>query len=469
MSAVAFHDASLVSPKVADLAMHTIAEPKLNQLAHIPGTEGWPIVGSTFAMLADPKGEVERRANRFGPVFRTRAFGGRNISLLGPEANEFVLFDKEKNFSSTHGWGFLLDRLFPRSLPLLDFDEHRVHRRALSVAFKPGPMRSYLESLNQGMAEGIAGWNSASRDMRFYPAIKRLTLDLAAASFLGADLGSDAEKMKSAFIDVMSAVIAVVRQPIPGTRMARGVKGRAFLVNYFSRQIEARRASESADLFTHLCKATMDNGALLTPEQIVDHMTFLMMAAHDTMTSALTSFVWFLGTNPDWQERLRAEVRALGLSKGEPLPYERLGDLPLTELAFKETMRVIPPAPLIWRCAMRDTEFAGYKLPAGSRVTVNILFTHHMPEVWPEPEKFDPLRFTEEASRGRHKFAFVPFGGGAHMCIGLHTAYMQAKCFAYQLLSTTKVSVAPGYKPDWKFWPVAQPRDGLRVRLNSLA
>ncbi len=173
--------------------------------------------------------------------------------------------------------------------------------------------------------------------------------------------------------------------------------------------------------------------------------------------------------NPEWQDRLRAEVRSLGLDPGEPLPYDRLGDLPLTEMAYKEALRLIPPVPVVWRCAIRDTEFAGYKLPAGSRVNVNILFTHHMPEVWPEPETFDPYRFTQEASLGRHKFAFVPFGGGAHMCLGMHFAYMQAKCFAYHFLSTTNVSVARGYKPDWKFWPIPQPRDGLRVRLTPLA
>ena len=97
-----------------------------------------------------------------------------------------------------------------------------------------------------------------------------------------------------------------------------------------------------------------------------------------------------------------------------------------------------------------------------------MLFTHYMPEAWPQPETFNPLRFTEEASRGRHKFAFAPFGGGAHMCLGLHFAYMQAKCFAYHFLSTTEVSVAAGYKPDWKLWPIPQPRDGLPVRLSPL-
>ena len=460
MSAVAFHTAPLRQP--------VLAQPTLDQLAHIPGTDGWPLVGSTMAMLADPKGEIERLAARYGLVFRTRAFGGRNISLLGPEANEFVLLDPAKTFSSKHGWSFLLDRLFPGALALLDFDEHRMHRRALSVAFKAGPMKAYLESLNRGIADGIDGWKAGPRDLAFYPAIKHLTLDLAAMSFLGAELGPDIAGLKSAFVDIMDAIIGLVRTPLPGTRMARGVKGRAFMVDYFGRQIDARRAGDGADLFTHLCKATLDDGTPLTHRQIVDHVIFLMMAAHDTLTSSLTSFVWFLSANPEWQDRLRAEVRALGLGQGEPLPYDRLANLPLTEMAYKEAMRIVPPAPLVWRCALRDTEFAGYRLPAGSRVTVNILFTHHMPQVWPEPERFDPFRFTEEASRGRHKFAFVPFGGGAHMCLGLHFAYMQAKCFAYHLLSTTTVSVSSGYRPDWRFWPVAHPRDGLRVRFTPL-
>ena len=137
-------------------------------------------------------------------------------------------------------------------------------------------------------------------------------------------------------------------------------------------------------------------------------------------------------------------------------------------MAYKESMRLVPPVPSVPRCAVRDTEFGGYRIPAGARVAVNALYTHHMPELWPEPDKFDPLRFTDEASRGRHKFAFVPFGGGAHMCLGMHFAYMQAKCFAVHLLSTTEVSVAPGYRPEWRLWPIPQPRDGLRVRLAPL-
>ena len=116
--------------------------PKRNLLAHIPGDEGWPVIGRTLAILADPKGEVERMAAKYGLVYRSRILGETSITMLGPEANELVLFDQSKLFSSTYGWETILGRLFPRGLMLLDFEEHRLHRRALSVAFKSGPMKS---------------------------------------------------------------------------------------------------------------------------------------------------------------------------------------------------------------------------------------------------------------------------------------------------------------------------------------
>src|SRR5262249_56593217 len=127
-------------------------------LALIPGDDGWPVVVQTLFVLSDPKGFVERRGERYGLVYRSHAFGHSNVSLLGPEANEFVLLDSQKLFSSTLGWSVLLGRLFPRGLVSLDFDEHRLHRRALSVAFKSGPMQSYLGQLNAGIAKGLAPW-----------------------------------------------------------------------------------------------------------------------------------------------------------------------------------------------------------------------------------------------------------------------------------------------------------------------
>lgn len=442
--------------------------PKPSALAHIPGDEGWPIIGRTLAVLADPKGEVEKMARTHGPVYRSRVLGETSITLLGPEANELVLFDNTKLFSSTHGWGPILGRLFPRGLMMLDFDEHRLHRRTLSVAFKAGPMQSYLAELNAGIAHRVAEWRARPGEMLCYPAMKQLTLDLAATSFLGTAIGAETEEVNRAFIDMVAASVAPIRKPWPGTAMARGVKGRQRIVAYFAEQIPIRRAKGGDDLFSQLCRATHDDGALLSNQAIIDHMSFLMMAAHDTLTSSLTSFVAALAAHPEWQQKLREEIAGLGLKPGEPISFEQLDALPLTEMAFKEAMRLRPPVPSLPRRATRAFSFKGYIIPAGTMVAVNPLYTHHMPEIWPNPDKFDPLRFTDEASRGRHRFAWIPYGGGAHMCLGLNFAYMQAKCFAVHLLQNVDLSLPPNYHTAWQMWPIPKPKDGLRVNVAPL-
>jgi len=453
---------------VASPAM-PLTPPKRNLLAHIPGDEGWPVIGRTLAILADPKGEVERMAAKYGLIYRSRVLGETSVSVLGPEANELLLFDQSKLFSSTHGWGTILDRLFPRGLMLLDFDEHRLHRRALSVAFKSGPMKSYLAALDAGISQRVTRWRQLPGPILFYPAMKQLTLDLAATSFLGEGIGPEVDEITRAFIDMVAASVTPIRQPWPGTQMARGVKGRKRVVAYFSEQIPLRRAKGGGDdLFSQLCHATHEDGALLSTQDIVDHMSFLMMAAHDTLTSSLTSFVAALAANRQWQEKLRNEVTALDIAVHEPTTFDKLEAMPLSEMAFKEAMRMKPPVPSIPRRATRDFSFKGYAIPAGTLVAINPLFTHHMPEIWPDPDAFDPMRFTDEAQRNRHRFAWVPFGGGAHMCLGLHFAYMQAKCFARHFLQNLEVSLEPGYTPDWQMWPIPKPKDGLRVTLKPV-
>jgi cytochrome P450 len=453
---------SVLSEGHAASAAAPLKPVKRSELAHIPGDEGKPFIGRTLDILADPKGEVERMAARFGPVYRSRVLGETSITLLGPEANELLLFDQKKLFSSTWGWEMVLGRLFPRGLMLLDFEEHRQHRRALSVAFKAGPMQSYFSAMNAGIAARVGQWSAQPGQMLIYPAMKQLTLDLAATSFLGSDIGPEVDEVTRSFIDMVAAAVSPVRVPLPFTQMRRGVQGRERIVAYFTKQIPIRRERGGEDLFSQLCRATNEDGTLLSTQDVVDHMSFLMMAAHDTLTSSLTSFVAMLALNPDWQDKLREEVASLSIEGGS-LSLDSLNGLPLAEMAFKESMRLRPPVPSIPRRATREFSFGGYTIPAGTLVGVNPLYTHHMPDIWPDPNRFDPLRFTDEAQRARHRFAWVPFGGGAHMCLGLHFAYMQAKCFAYHFVKNLKVSLEPGYQPQWQMWPIPKPKDGLRV------
>ena len=451
-----------------------LAAKSSNPLAHIPGEDGWPVIGKTFQLLRDPVGTTEHMVRTYGPVYRSRAFGYRSVSLVGPEANELVLLDKDRSFSSMRGWGPVLDQVFPRGLMLMDFDEHRLHRKALGVAFKAGPMKSYHAALNDGISRRIAEWHlegegqGSGASFLFYPRIKQLTLDLAATSFLGIELGPEALSVNRAFVDMVAAAVSPVRKPVPGTQMWRGVKGRKIIADFFAGEIPKRRTGTGEDLFSELCRATMDDGRLLTQQEIIDHMSFLMMAAHDTLTSSVSSLVYLLAKNPEWQTKLAAEMAALKLPAGAPLPTDRLGELELTEMAFKEAMRINPPVPAVPRRTVRDITFMGFDIPANTQIGINPLYTHRMASLWPNPDQFDPLRFTDEAVRNRHRYAWVPFSGGAHMCLGLHFAYMQAKTFFYHLLTTSRVSVAPDYAPSWQMWPIPKPRDGLPITVERV-
>jgi cytochrome P450 len=448
---------------------HWIQLKNERELDPIPGEDGWPVFGTTFQLLADPIGFGNRMRAKFGDVYRTRSFGRRQVTLIGPEANELVLFDRDKIFSSEQGWGPVLNLLFPRGLMLMDFAAHRADRRALSIAFKPEPMRHYCDALNGDIARGVEAWGEGPR--KFYPAIKSLTLETAATSFLGLPLGPEADRLNKAFVDMVQASVAPIRHPLPFTAMGRGYAGRKLMVAYFTRLVRERRAKPGQDMFSQFAMARRDDdpAAELLPEDVVvDHMIFLMMAAHDTITSSFTTLIWHLAKNPDWQEKLRAEARAAAGGDGVALSYDALGKMELAEMAMKEALRIMPPVPSTPRRATREFSFGGYRFPAGTNVGVSAAAVHADPALWPEPERFDPLRFTPAAVAARHKYAWIPYGGGAHMCLGLHFAIMQTKLLVHHILTRYRVEVEPGYAPAWQAWPIPKPRDGLPVTLVKL-
>lgn len=435
------------------------------QLEHIPGEHGLPVFGTTLRTLRNPSAYTDHLFRSYGKVARVNTFGSPGVMLFGAEANELVLFDREKLFSSEQGWGPTLNLLFPRGLMLLDFDRHRLDRKALGIAFKPEPMRGYLQDIHETFSAQMGKWRGT---LTIYNAIKQITLDVAAKAFLGVPLGPEADKVNAAFVDMVQASIGVVRAPVPFTKMAKGVAGRKYLIDFFGPQIAERRRNENrTDMFSQFCRATREDGGYLSDGELVDHINFLMMAAHDTITSSLTSMIWFLAKNPEWQEKLRSECLSIAPA-GVGLTGADLEKFEITEMVFKETMRLLPPVPSIPRRSLRDFEFMGYQIPAGTLVGLSPGYVHKMAEYWEEPEKFDPLRHSAEQSKARHKYAFVPFGGGAHMCLGLHFAHMQVKLFTHHLLTQVRISVAEDYAPKWQVWPMPKPTDGLQVTLTAL-
>src|SRR3954467_2929850 len=208
----------------SDVEETVLKPPGRRALAHIPGDSGWPVIGHTLKALADPKVFFEKRAGRYGLVFWTDILDETCLYLLGPDANELVLLDPQRLFSSRFGWVGIMDRVFPGGLIMMDFDEHRLHRRALSVAFKAGPLRRYLAALDSSISARIAAWRAAPGPIQFYPAVKRLTLELAATAFLRGSLGPAMDQVSRALIDMVAATVSPIRWNLPGTQLHRGIK-----------------------------------------------------------------------------------------------------------------------------------------------------------------------------------------------------------------------------------------------------
>lgn len=442
-----------------------LRDPSYEELSYLP-SDGrksiWARLRHTRRFLRDTLGLMQEKHQRFGRVWVNHNLMGPGVQLIGPEANEMVLMNRDKVFSSEQGWNPVLDMLFPRGLMLMDFEEHRTHRKALQVAFKPAPMQNYLTLLQEGIRRRIAAWPER---LDLYPAMKQLTLDLAASSFLGIPWGPEADRINIAFVDMVQASVTPIRRPLPFTQMRRGVRGREYMMRFFGAEIPKRRGSDADDIFTQVVNARHEDGQPLSDQDVIDHMNFLMMAAHDTLTSSLSSTVYYLGTHPEWQRKVREESDALRADFGRDIPYTRLGDFELAEMAFKEAMRLRPPVPFIPRRALADFTYGNYRIPAGTHISINPMLVHRSAEIWERPDAYDPSRFTREAEKARHKHAYVPFGGGAHMCLGLHFAYMQAKTFLFELTGARTIAYPQGYEPEWQMVPMPKPRDNLPTRL----
>lgn len=436
-----------------------------NRHKHIPGEDGWPLFGKTVQFLRNQSTWSQSMYERYGPVFRSNAFFRRSVSVASPEAAYMLLRDKERNFSSELGWDGMIGRFFARGLMLRDFDDHRKHRRVMQEAFKKPALRAYLDMMSPLIEDQIRDWPTG-REFRFYPTIKQLTLDLAGVVFTGMPPGPELARANQAFIDTMQALFAVNRLPLLGRKWARGKAARTYLAELFQRLIPAKRDGEDPDLLAWLCRAESDTGERLSDDEIVDHMVFLMLAAHDTTTSALTNIVWSIGAHPEWQERLRAQILELDRDHLSWDDLDQLGDV---DLVLKEALRLYPPVTSIPRLVLRECEIEGHRIPQWTVLWLQVSLIHRLPELWTDPDRFDPERFSDErAEHKRHPGQFIPYSSGAHICLGMTFSIVQVKAVLNQLLKRYRIQLREGYAPKRQVVPFPKPIDDVPVTLERI-
>jgi cytochrome P450 len=441
--------------------------PPDSSLKPVMGNYGFPVIGHILSSLVDPLDFARSRYERYGPVWWAGGAGFRVVALMGPEALETAWINKDKVFSSTRGWAPVIGPFFHRGIMLLDFEEHRDHRRIMQQAFTRSALEGYLELMRPSIDRTMNAWDSR-HDFPFYPAIKHLLLAQAAEVFVGTRLGPESDQLSADFHATVRGGQAIVRADVPGGTWSKGLRARERLERYFYNQVPERQRGNGTDLFSMLCRIEDDDGAKFTHADIVNHMIFLLMAAHDTTAIALSMLVYELGRNQRWQKALRAETFEKSNDVPALLDFE---DFPLLDAAFKEILRMYAPAGTLFRQTVRDTDILGHFVPRGTQVAINVYASMRLSDWWPDPDTFDPARFSNDpASRAAvSRYVFAPFGGGAHKCIGQQFADMTVKATMHQMLKRFEWRVPDDYRLRLTWGTGPMPADDLPVQLGRLA
>ena len=435
-------------------------------LDHIPGSYGLPVIGDTFKFVLNPFEVMDAHYQKYGAVSKTSLTFQKFALALGPEFIQQLMLDSKQTFSARMGYNTPLGDFFAGGLLMRDFDEHKFHRRIMQTAFKIDAMRSYVELMHPIIDRELSTWGQKSQ-FQFYPNIKTLLLDVGAKVFLGMDMeGPETQALNQSFLDMNEGMMALIRKDWPGLLYRKGMNGRRALEKFFCDIVPQRRGVSGNDMATFFSNEKTEDGEYFSDKIVGEHLIFLLLAAHDTTTSALTMVTYQLAHNQQWQQRLREELQGLGKTH---LEYEDLSQVTDLDHCFKEVLRLNPPVPMMMRRTVKEVELGGYVLQPHTMVQISPLYTQRMEQWWTNPHQFDPDRFTREEHK-QHSFLWAPFGGGAHKCIGLHFADMLFKATLSRMLLTYRISFAKAdqYPSRMQHFPFSKPMDNLPLKLEPV-
>jgi cytochrome P450 len=410
----------------------------------------------------------------FGPVFTLKIFHANAVFMIGPEANHFMTVSGASKFTWRDGSLGDLYPLLGDGLLTIDGDYHRRARRIMLPAFHRDQIAATATAMAEETRAALAGWRDGAQ-LDVYAWTRALAMRIAMRALLGFDPDHRTSRGTSVAEEFENAlsfygtdyVFQIMRTP--GSPFRRMMAARALLDEVVFDEIERRRhaGEQGTDLLSLLLAAEDEDGSRLSDEELRDQIVTLLFAGHDTTTSTVTFLLYELARHPHELAPLQAEIDdVLG---GEPPTAAQLGGeaMPRLEMAIEETLRLYPPAWIGPRRAIEDFEFAGHRVAAGAPVNYCSWASHHLPEVFEDPEEFRPGRFAPEARAALPKGAYVPFGGGSRTCIGMRFGQMEIRAIAALILARWQVELVPGWTMFVRQMPTLSPRGGMPVAVRA--
>ena len=412
-----------------------------------------PVVGHSIQFNYDALALIQRLQESKGDVFQLNILNEDVLLFLTPSATKQIFLDPDDNFSSKHGWEFSIGPTFENGLMLRDFDDHKYHRSLLQNSFRRDALDKYIHIIQPRIDSWIEEVKQ-KREFYLYKSIKQLMFNVAVELFFDEVDDTKLNHLNQLFINSIKPATTIVRSPYPMTRMKKGLKARVELLEYFQEKSDNIDISKET-LFADLVK-TNNEEAGLTNFEIAEHMIFLLLAAHDTTTSTLTSSIHFLAGDENYQNKVKTESSTLSKTDISDLKNGIIG-----EALFNEAIRKYPPVPFSPRLVVRDAELDGYEILKNTYIAAGPLVLHNDERYWEDPLAFNPERFEDPTIT--HE-AYFPFAGGAHTCLGKFFASYLFKNVVYKLVDNFQV-INTNEELKINPAPIPNPRKDVKIQV----
>jgi cytochrome P450 len=420
----------------------------------------WPPGETSFSMPRtrqfehDPLSLLVPAYERYGPVFTLKIFHHNAVFMLGPAANHYMLVSHASNFLWRDGHLRDLIPLLGDGLLTIDGAYHRTHRKLMLPAFHRDRIQA-ATGVIRGEVEAALGALAPGEVLNLYDWTRRVALRIAMRALFGFDpdraqaggLNAAAEFESALSFYGRDYLLQMLRGPYSPFRRMQESRRRLDALIYG--EIRRRRGTgeRGEDILSLLLDARDEDGASLADDQIRDEVMTLLFAGHDTTTSTVAFMFYELARNPEVADHAGTTV----------------------EMILDETLRKYPPAFIGPRRSVEAFEFNGVRVPGRTHVHYCSWASHHLPDVFPEPEAFRPERFSEESKSKLPLGAYVPFGGGSRTCIGMRFGQVEIAIIASAILERFRLDLPPGFELEIRQAPTISPRQGLPVRVRSAA
>lgn len=402
----------------------------------VPMFPGNRLLGSARRLQHDQLGVYAEAMRAYGDHVRFRVgppgLGFLFDAVFRPEGARQVLASRANPYVKRAPAYTEFRSLIGDGLLTAEGDRWRRHRRILQPLFTRKRTASWVPQLVRASEDLVDDWDRAHPDggvVDLADSSLHLAIQALGRTLFGGDAVEAAAPILRPAVEVMNRhaarrALAPVRVPgswpTPANRRARRARRELYaLVEELVRR--RRNQPDGADLLSLLLTAQdPETGDGLDDAAIRDEVVLFLIAGHDTTGTSLALTLYLVGRHPTVQDRIRTEVTRVAGDR--PLTADDLDGLPYTRQVVDEALRLYPPGHALIRQAAEDTELMGCPVPRGRIVTVSIWGIHHNPDVWSDPDRFDPDRFASEQASERDRHAHLPFGAGPRTCIGVHLA-----------------------------------------------